>query len=109
MYSCVLTRILKNKTFPYVWPWLPELAIFDLKIGFLIKNCIYFTPGMYGKQPKIRFFHGFSKAGFGHASLLKKTVGLMLNTKDLTKNLAKKQRIRSEKSFLKMALSSFAL
>ena len=27
---------------------------------------------MYGKPPKIKFFHGFSKAGFGHASLLKK-------------------------------------
>ena len=24
---------------------------------------------MYGKRPKIRFYHGFSKAGFGHASL----------------------------------------
>ena len=56
----------------YFWPWLPELAIFDLKIGFLIKNYIYFTPGMYGKPPKNRFFHGFSKAGFGHASLFLK-------------------------------------
>ena len=53
---------------------MPELAVFDLKIGFLVKNYVYFTPGMYGKPPKIRFDHGFSKAGFGHASLfLKKT------------------------------------
>ena len=51
---------------------MPEFAIFDLKIGFLMKNCIYSTPGMYGKPPKIRLFHGFSKAGFGHASLFLK-------------------------------------
>ena len=52
--------------------WLPELAVFDLKIGFLVKNYVYFTPGIYGKPPKSRFDHGFSKAGFGHASLFKK-------------------------------------
>ena len=44
------------------------MAILDLKNGFLVKNYVYFTPGMYGKPPKIRFDHGFSKAGFGHAS-----------------------------------------
>ena len=44
----------------------------DLIIGFLVKNYVYFTPGMYGKPPKIRFDHGFSKAGFGHASLFLK-------------------------------------
>ena len=69
-----LTRILNNKifknwVFPYSWPWLPELAMFDLKIGFLIKKCIYVTPGMYGKPPKKMCVHGFSKAGFGHAFL----------------------------------------
>ena len=46
---------------PYVWRWLPEFAIFDLKIGFLIKNSQYFTPGMYWKPPQIRFFHCFSE------------------------------------------------
>ena len=27
---------------------------------------------MHGKAPTNRFFHSFSKAGFGHASLLQK-------------------------------------
>ena len=74
---CLKNKVLQNNTlkdyvFPYVWPWLPELAMFDLRIGFLIKNCVYFTPGMYGKPPKHWFFHGVSKAGFGHAALLTK-------------------------------------
>ena len=58
--------------FPYFWPWLSGLAIFDLNIGFLIKNCVCFTPGMHGKTATIRMLHGFSKAGFGHASLSEK-------------------------------------
>ena len=65
-------KIFGNWFFPYFWPWLPELTIFDLKFGFLIKNCIYFTPWMYGQLPKNRFFHGFSEADLGHASLFLK-------------------------------------
>ena len=56
---------------PYVWPWLPELAIFDLKIGFASSSKLYIIHP--GKPPKIRFVHGFSKAGFGHASLFLKS------------------------------------
>ena len=25
-------------------PWVPEFTCFDLKIGFLVKSCKYFTP-----------------------------------------------------------------
>ena len=53
--------------------WAPDFLTFDLKNGFLIKNCIYFTPGMHGKPPKNMCFHCFSKAGFGHASLFVKS------------------------------------
>ena len=29
--------------------WTLELLIFDLKIGFLVKSCIDFTPSMYAR------------------------------------------------------------
>ena len=63
------TRFSKIRFFHIVWPWLPELAIFELEIRFLIKSCVYFTLCIYRKPSNIRFVHGFSKAGFGHAFL----------------------------------------
>ena len=51
---------------------MPELLISDLKIGFLVKNCIYFTPWMYGQLPTNVFSRCFSEAHLGHASLFLK-------------------------------------
>ena len=51
---------------PYFWPWLPEFAIFELIIEFLIKNCMYVTPSVYGKTPTIKFSIAFLRLVFLH-------------------------------------------
>ena len=29
--------------------WVEKFKVFDLRFGFLVKNCIYFTPGTVGR------------------------------------------------------------
>ena len=31
--------------FPDFEDWVKEFKVFDLRFGFLVKNCVYFTPG----------------------------------------------------------------
>ena len=40
---CVMGFLIKylNSFFLFVGLWTPDFLIFDLKIGFLIKNCVY--------------------------------------------------------------------
>ena len=64
--ACYLSQL----CFSIVWALVAWIGCFDLKIGFLIKNCVYFALRMYGKPPKIRFVHGVSNADIGHASLV---------------------------------------